>query len=406
MRLLFVADGRSPIALNWIDYFLERDDQVHLVSTFACLADPRLASFQVAPAAFSSLKSTQAGQKRRPGLASGLLGNSAIGLRTRLRQWLGPLTLPRAAQGLRAAIGAVQPDLVHAMRIPYEGMLAALAEPEAPLLISVWGNDFTLHAPSTPLMRRYTRLALQRTSALHADCQRDVRLGRAWGFAPDKPAVVLPGAGGVQAELFYPPEEGGDEGSGFQKSSEREHTVINPRGLRAYVRNDTFFKAIPLVLKRRPETRFLCPAMADEPQAQHWVDELGIRANVDLLPRQTRPQMAALFRRARVAVSPSAHDGTPNTLLEAMACGCFPVAGDLESLREWIVPGVNGLLVDPADPQELAQGILEALDNTQLNQRAREYNLRLIAERAAYPRVMEQAREFYERMLLQVGESL
>ncbi len=58
MRLLFVADGRSPIALNWIDYFLQQDDEVHLVSTFPCAADPRLASFTFIPVAFSELKKT------------------------------------------------------------------------------------------------------------------------------------------------------------------------------------------------------------------------------------------------------------------------------------------------------------------------------------------------------------
>jgi glycosyltransferase involved in cell wall biosynthesis len=399
MRLLFVADGRSPTALNWIEYFLDRDNQVHLVSTFACAADPRLASFQVVPVAFSSVKSAPGGPKSRAGKVLGLLGTPAIGLRTRLRHWLGPLTLPKAAQCLRTVIEAVQPDLVHAMRIPYEGMLAALAGAEAPLVISVWGNDFTLHAPSTPLMARYTCLALKRAAALHADCQRDLRLGRDWGFPEDKPAVVLPGAGGVQAELFYPPEIGNAEGADNGNCLDRTRRVINPRGFRAYVRNDTFFKAIPLVLARRPETRFVCPVMAEEPQARRWVDELGIQANVDLLPRQTRPQMAALFRSAQVAVSPTTHDGTPNTLLEAMACGCFPVAGDLESLREWIIPGVNGLLVDPADPQALAQGILQGLEDENLDQGARAYNLRLIAERAAYELVMEQAQEFYRQII-------
>jgi glycosyltransferase involved in cell wall biosynthesis len=399
MRLLFVADGRSPTTLNWINYFLDRDDQVHLVSTFACAADSRLASFQIVPVAFSGVKSAPGSPKSKTGHVLGRLGNSAIGLRTRIRQWLGPLTLPKAARNLRTVIETVQPDLVHAMRIPYEGMLAALTETETPILISVWGNDFTLHAPSTPLMARYTRLTLQRARALHADCQRDLRLGRAWGFPEERLAIVLPGAGGVQAELFYPPQTDGAKGADLQKNYDRDHTVINPRGFRAYVRNDTFFKSIPLVLACRPETRFLCPVMAEEPQARRWVAELGIQANVELLPRQTRPQMAALFRSARVAVSPSTHDGTPNTLLEAMACGCFPIAGDLESLREWINPGANGLLVNPADPQALAEAILRALEDDELNQQARAYNLLLIAERATYERVMEQAQDFYSRII-------
>ena len=394
MRLLFVADGRSPTALNWIGYFLKEGFEVHLASTFACQADQRLASFHVTPVAFSAaaggLFTTRPG-----GNKGGMRGASAIRVRTLIRQWLGPLTLPRAARRLQAVIESVQPDLVHAMRIPYEGMMAAMAKREAPLVISVWGNDFTLHAPSTPLMKHYTCLALRRADALHADCRRDERLARAWGFAADRPAVVLPGAGGIQLDLFYPNSQALDG----QNLTASQPMVINPRGFRAYVRNDTFFRAIPLVLARIPGVRFLCPAMAGEAQAQGWLDELGVAGCVDLLPQQARPQMADLFRRCQVAVSPSTHDGTPNTLLEAMACGCFPIAGDIESLREWIVPGYNGLLFDPADPQALSQAILTALESGDLRRRAQAYNVSLVAERAEYGAVMNRAVEFYRKLL-------
>ena len=120
---------------------------------------------------------------------------------------------------------------------------------------------------------------------------------------------------------------------------------------------------------------------------------------VELLPQQTRPQMSDLFRQAQVAVSPSFHDGTPNTLLEAMACGCFPVVGDIESLREWITPGVNGLLVDPANPQALAEAVLVALEQPDLRQRAAAHNVELIAERAEYGRVMLQAEALYKQLI-------
>jgi glycosyltransferase involved in cell wall biosynthesis len=391
MRLLFVADGRSPIALNWIEYFLDRGHEVHLASTFDCPGDERLASLNVVPVAFSQLK-TAAGSRRGGTAETGRVWKSAgVRLRTLLRQWLGPLTLPRAARSLQEVIAWVEPELVHAMRIPYEGMLAALAQPRVPLLVSTWGNDFTLHAPSTPLMRHYTRRALQRADALHSDCYRDQRLARAWGFAAHKPAVVLPGAGGVQPELFYP--------TGEELPNEDNSTVINPRGFRAYVRNETFFRSIPSVLAEQPRAHFVCPTMAGEPQARRWLDELGIAGHVELLPTQSRPQMAELFRQARVAVSPSLHDGTPNTLLEAMACGCVPVAFDGESLREWIVPGLNGLLVEPDDPDALAQVILLALREGDLCRRARAYNARLIAERASYPLVMSRAEDFYRELL-------
>jgi glycosyltransferase involved in cell wall biosynthesis len=283
------------------------------------------------------------------------------------------------------------------MRIPFEGILASAAKAsfgEAPLLISVWGNDFTLHAASNPLVAQATRRALAVADGLHTDCRRDMRLAQEWGYDAGKPGVVLPGAGGIQPEIFYPPAE----------DAEREMVVINPRGIRNYVRSDTFFRSIPLILAEHPSARFVCPAMAGESQAAGWVRALGIEAAVHLLPVQSRPQMANLFRQARVAVSPSVHDGTPNTLLEAMACGCYPVAGDIESLREWIRPSENGALFDPDDPQALADAVIEGLRDNSLRQRARGLNTAMIAERATYRRVMASAEDFYRR-LREVGQA-
>jgi len=109
-------------------------------------------------------------------------------------------------------------------------------------------------------------------------------------------------------------------------------------------------------------------------------------------------EMAGLFRSAQVVVSPTTHDGTPNTLLEALACGCFPVAGDLESIREWIIPGENGLLVDAGDPIALAAAILRGLNEPALRRQAAERNAVIIAERAEYRRNLARVAEFYKKI--------
>jgi glycosyltransferase involved in cell wall biosynthesis len=410
MKLLFVVDGRSPIALNWIKYFVDQGYEVHLASMYPCQPDLELASLSIISVAFSDAVEAGVQRSGNPSLKRRILQAVATpNVRTWLRQHFVPRSLPKAAATLQSLITDLQPDLIHAMRIPYEGMLAALALSQVeglansalstahpPLLVSIWGNDFTLHAPATRQMSRLTHFTMEHADALHTDCYRDQPLAQAWGFDPAKPAVVLPGAGGIQLDVFYPFAE--NLTKVFEPS--QGYTVINPRGLRVYVRNDTFFKAIPLVLQQLPDVRFLCTTMAGAPEAERWVRELNIAHAVDLLPRQSRPQMADLFRQAQVVVSPSTHDGTPNTLLEAMACGCFPVVGDIESLREWITPGKNGFLVDPADPQGLAEAILIGLQNPELRAQAHKQNARLIAERAEYHEVMRQAAEFYRLLIL------
>jgi hypothetical protein len=260
-------------------------------------------------------------------------------LLTAVRHWLGPLAGARAAPALARIVEELQPDLVHALRIPFEGMLAAAAGPRAPLLLSVWGNDFTLHGVSTPWMRAATQRALARADALHADCRRDLRLASTWGLGPGRPTMLLPGNGGCARALPTGGPRHPERRQMLPGWTSASGLILNPRGFRAYVRTDTFFLSLPRVLEAVPGADVAGVAMADDAVASRWVDRLGLQARVRLLPEQEAAGMAALFRAAHVSVSPSVHDGTPNTLLEAMACGCLPVAGDLESIREWIVMG-------------------------------------------------------------------
>jgi glycosyltransferase involved in cell wall biosynthesis len=380
MKILFVVDARSPIAMHWIRHFAERGDEIYIASTFACSVDFPINGLEITPVAFSRLKRAS----QRPGSAS----SRTLGLRTAIRQWFGPLTIYRASQRLRGFIERVKPDLIHAMRIPYEGMMSADAYTGIPLIVSVWGNDFTLHAPSSSLMSHYMRWTLQVADALQADCQRDIRLAKEWGFSGDKPHLVAPGNGGVQTDIFYP-----------NSKPVADPVIINPRGFRPYVRNDTFFKAIPLVLEVHPEAKFICVSMAGESQADQWLRELRIGHAVELLPSLPHHEMATAFRRAQMVVSPSIHDGTPNTLLEGMACGCFPVTGDLESIREWITPNQNGLLFDSNSPQSIAETIITAIENNDLRERAAGLNREIIATRAEYTYNMQGVDGFYQRVM-------
>jgi glycosyltransferase involved in cell wall biosynthesis len=377
---MFIADGRSPTARNWIQYWIARGDEVHLASTFPCDPIPHLATLETVSAALSG---------RGPSTSSAPRVRDArlIKLRQTIRHWLGPLTLPRDAKRLRELVERVQPDLAHALRIPYEGMLAANAGLRVPLLVSVWGNDFTLHAPSTPLMRHHTRLTMRATSALHADCERDIHLARRWGLAASKPTLVTPGNGGIHTDIFFPPAPLVDE-----------PVIFNPRGFRAYVRNDTFFQSVPLVLKEVPNAKFVCASMEGQAEALNWVSKLGIERSVELLGPRSHAEMADVYRRAMIVVSPSTHDGTPNTLLEGLACGCFPIAGDLDSIREWITDGENGLLIDSGDPSALAKAILKAIKDKDLRAKAAGLNQAIIGTRAEYARNMAKAEEFYQNV--------
>lgn len=406
MKLVYVVDARSPIARNWIEYFVTRRHEVYIVSSYPDLGTEwrgvKVHSLPIGLNRWAHHKESSKNLGPSVTAWSQRLWRTVTSQSQRLSKALqhrliGPFDAVRQGSNLRRLLQDIQPDLVHAMRIPYEGMLAASASHEFPLLISTWGNDFTLLAPSHAGIGCGTRRALRRADGLHTDCQRDQTLAVLWGFDPNKPSIVLPGAGGIQTDMFFPGEADPEWRQRLGVPGDAL-VVINPRGSRPYVRNDVFFRAIPIVLRQSPGTIFLCSAMHGDPSAEKWINDLGIAESVRLLPVLSRREMASVFRLADVSVSPSAHDGTPNTLLESMAAGCFPVAANIESVREWINTGENGFLYQLSDHEALAQAINHALSDGDLRQTAREHNLRVIAQRAEYQTVMTRAERFYVQL--------
>ena len=119
-------------------------------------------------------------------------------------------------------------------------------------------------------MGTQTRKVLARADGLLADAHRDIRLGLEWGFGTSKPSLVVPGGGGIDlAEI----DAALKEPDPFVGLIPLDQTlVVNPRGFRpGSVRNDTFFQAIPLVLKKAPNTLFACAGMQGQKEALDWV---------------------------------------------------------------------------------------------------------------------------------------
>ena len=386
MHILFVADGRSPITRQWLKTLQPLGWQLSLISTFPCGPIDGATVVAVLPVAFARHAGSQAGGTAPAGEHKGLASRIRP-LAQKLRHALGPWTLLLYTRRYRQLVTDLHPDLVHALRIPFEGMLASDTPAGIPFIVSTWCNDLTLHAPASARMSALTRKTLRRADALISDTRRDARLVQAWGFNPTKPVLVGPGNGGLDlAEMRK-------SVTGIVRADPPQ--IIDPRGLRSYIRTDIFFQAIPLVLAKYPNVRFVCTSMQGQKEALDCVEKLGIARNVTLLPLLSQEQLWQEFARSTLSVSLSTHDGTPNTLLEAMALGCLPVCGDIESICEWITPGKNGLLVDPTDAQALADAILQGLENVQLQKAAAVTNQKLIAEKAGLETTHTQIVDFY-----------
>lgn len=396
MRLAFLADARSAIAINWVRWFTEHGHEVHWISSRRTPPPLEgLASFRV----LSLFPEFPAGIT--PPRNSKFLHPAT----TLLRHWLIPFRIGSRARLLDAMLRNIQPELLHAMRIPQEGMTAAASKrmttggKRIPLVVSVWGDDFTYHARSSPMMANLTRQTVTRTDALHSDCQRDIRLAQEWGLRIGAKTLVTPGNGGVRSSLFFRATPDDVLVKRFNLPRDA-FFILNPRGIRGVARTDTFFKAIPIIIQKVPAAHFLALRMEGADIAKHWIQKLNLGSRVTLLPALVQEDMARLFRLAPITLSLTEHDGVPNVLLESMACGSFPICGDLESIREWIEPGKNGLLVSPGDADAVADAVVHASRDDALREEAAQRNQKIIAERAEWNSVMSRVKLFYDAAVM------
>ena len=153
-----------------------------------------------------------------------------------------------------------------------------------------------------------------------------------------------------------------------------------------------------MVLKKEPNVRFFIAG--DGPERGSFEKEaknLNVNSSVQFLGRVPHEEMANLLTQADIYVSTSLYDGTSVSLLEAMACGTFPIVTDIPSNQEWISDGENGFLIPIGDEAAFARKIVEATKNDKLLSEVRLRNPKLIEEKALWGNNVKKLDEIYEK---------
>jgi glycosyltransferase involved in cell wall biosynthesis len=99
----------------------------------------------------------------------------------------------------------------------------------------------------------------------------------------------------------------------------------------------------------------------DQARLEALATSLGVRDRVSFLGFVAEPsELRELYRRACVFVLPSAWEGLPMVLLEAMSCGTAVVGSTIPAISEVIHDGIDGLLVSGTDVEQIAVSIRSA----------------------------------------------
>jgi len=208
-----------------------------------------------------------------------------------------------------------------------------------------------------------------------------------YGLNPNEITVV---GNGVDEKTFVP----------VLNKEQTESYVLYTGVLRARKGLFDLIKCAEYVCKAYPEIRFIiCGRGLFLNKLEEEVRRKGLQKKIVFLGYVKRKKLIQVYQNATVHIVPSHYEGLPTTLLEAMSCGLPVVATDIGGNDEVISSGVNGFLVPPKCPEDMAKIILRLLDNASLRDRIGRAARRTIEEYYTWDKIADNILKCYESIL-------
>jgi glycosyltransferase involved in cell wall biosynthesis len=195
---------------------------------------------------------------------------------------------------------------------------------------------------------------------------------------------------GVNECVFYP-----------RKNPNTSKYVLYTGILRARKGLFDLLQSAQLVNQVYPNIQFLI--CGNGPFFRRLADEINKRQMqkyVRILGQVKREILINLYQNALIHVTPSHYEGLPTVLLEAMSCGLPVVATKVGGNQDVISHGVNGLLVSPKNPQEMAEAILTLLNNPKLCAKIGKEARRTIEERYTWDKITDNILLCYQKTII------
>ena len=354
MKIVALADAANIHTQKWAYYFAGRGHQLDIIS------------FRPAKLDTAQVHYLEAGVIRPEG------GN-----------WQYLLRLP----AVRQLILQAKPDLIFCHYLTSYGLIGALLKSSLPLVVWLHGTDALVTPDRSPVYRWAMRYTLSRCDLIiMAAAHMEQRVRQMGGKS--KRLMILP----VGADLRKFNQATLEEPKGL--------TCISNRQLVKNSNVDLLLAAIARVRQTRPGIHLTIagdgPLKSD---LENVVHRLDLAPQVKFLGEVSNDAMPDLLRQHSLYLSATRSDGTSISLLEAMACGTFPIVSDIPANRTWITEGRNGFLVPLNQPDLFAQRILEAVEAPDLIASARAINWELVKDRGDYLLNMGQAEQAVEQLL-------
>lgn len=287
---------------------------------------------------------------------------------------------------LEKIILEIRPDVVHSFEMQtcsYPILKTMQKFPEIKWIYSCWGSDL-YYFKNLKEHRAKIEKVLTRVDYIHTDCERDFKIAKELGFKGKHTGIIPGGSGYDLAEIVK------------YKKPVNERNIILVKGYQHYFgRALNVVKALEQIKSQLGDYRVI--VFGTHQPVIDYIKEQQLAFTAFGRNDLKHLQVMDLMSEALLYIGNSTSDGMPNTLLEAMASGAFPIQSNPGNVTaEIIQDGVNGFLInDPENVGQISTIIEQALTDVNLRSQAVNYNHKFAVENLDYQKIRKKIINLY-----------
>lgn len=292
---------------------------------------------------------------------------------------------------LEKQIKRIEPDVVHSF-VMYLGAVPALPVmskfPKLKWIFSAWGSDMYYYQHKQVYLEGMKN-TLPRIDYMFSDCKRDFGIARKYGFKGEF-LGVFPGGGGFDFNNIDP----------LFKDPKNRNVILIKGYEGLHGKCVSVLKGILRIQNKLNGYRVIVFGAA--PEVYEFVETSSLKnfTFLEVMEKLPHQDLLNLMGQSLIYIGNSSSDGMPNTLLEAIIMGAFPIQSNPGgATEEIIINEKNGLLInDPENYENIATLLEEAVDNLELRRKGVAYNLQKIKPKLEREKVRLEVLKAYQKI--------
>jgi glycosyltransferase involved in cell wall biosynthesis len=318
MKICLLADGESIHTQRWCQHFFELGHDVHLIT----FKQVKIVNIKVYCVSGLDIK------------VSG--GNWKVVLKYKQ---------------VKDFITQIKPDVLHSLYATSYGLLGALSGFKN-YIVTPLGTDVLISPNQSFIYRAILKFVFKKAKIITSMAPHMKEAMLKYGAKNEKITdIVL----GINTSIFN---------KNLRELPPNEFVICSTRNFEPVYNIPHFLNAIALIKDEIPNLKV--NIIGDGSLKSNLVElskQLNIENKVTFFGKVPQSKVVDILNHSHVFVTVSLSDGNSLSLIEAMACGAYPVATDILANKQWITDGVNGSFVKINDAQGLANCLIAIYKN-------------------------------------------